>query len=166
MTNSVSQNAYLEGVTVLTEDGQWKVWHRGQLVPLSGSTEPGGRPGLSTNKSLAAQPLHPTPPMVKKDTAAFYFYPEDEEDVAGLVLPDIGPQTEYSLTKIIQKLLAHYSLSLTEGTLLNLKNIVFVFLRGTRSPVATWELLQASLNTGGTNLAIGVSDTILGFGHG
>lgn len=162
MAISSSQTTYLEGITVLTETGEWKVWHNGQLIPL----EVNKNSAPFTQKAstdVVSFPLHSNPLMVKKDTAAFYFYAEDEEDVAKLVIPETGPKVEYSLTKIVEKILAHYSLTLAGNVLLNLKNILFVFLKGTRSQVGTWELLQAPVVTGGANLDISLADTILGF---
>lgn len=159
-----SQTSALEGITVLTELGQWKVWRNGQLVDLPGEvlTANSFAPSQSNLGTDLGQPLHANPPGLKKQSAAFYFFTEDEEEILKLKLPNVGALQEYSLAKIVQKVLQHYSLSLTEVALGNLKNCLYGFLRGVRTKVSTWELLQASVTTGGVNLEMTLADTLIG----
>jgi hypothetical protein len=110
--------------------------------------------------------LAPLLPTVKDKNAAFYFHPQDEEEVAKLAKKTkatVDDFKKYSLNKIWLKIKEHYPLALTEEEVKRLKTIVFNYLRDRKTSLATSASMVQSSATGGLSLAPELADSLLSF---
>ena len=110
--------------------------------------------------------LAPLLPTVKDKNAAFYFHPQDEEEVAKLAKKTKAVADDfkkYSLNKIWLKIKEHYPLALTEEEVKRFKAIVFNYLRDRKTSLATSASMVQSSNTGGLSLAPELADSLLSF---
>jgi len=117
---------------------------------------------MDTGKEEPA--LQPPPPAIRKKTASFYFHPDDEEEVAKTLPPqNLQPQKQYSLDKILEKIIVNFHLTQDTDLKKRLRTIIYTYLRDTRSFVDTQEALKRSKADGGLEIASELCDKVMNF---
>lgn len=156
-------------ILILDESGDFKILRNDTLLPYQGGLKPlvssGEKPmpraraaeqtpassanigaaasNLPIDTGLEEKMLQPPPPMVRSSKAVFYFHPLDEEEVGKLALASAPtPAKKYSLSKIVQKIVDNYSLSLKAEARKKLNSAVFSYLRDRRTNIETLAQLK------------------------
>lgn len=168
-------------ILILDESGEFKLLSGANLKPYHQAARPDlrlARPAASVGQKPSAEPvtslidtgmeekmLQPPPPVVRSQTASFYFHPSDEEEVAKikpLASPSIQ-QKKYSLDKIIAKLAADFKLNFSPDVAARFRNLSFNYLRDRKTEIETAETLKRPMSEGGLALTLEATDHIIAF---
>lgn len=159
-----------EGFLILDDQGDMFQLSHGALQPFKQK---------NTNKKVAATEnsselldtgmeeamLQPPPLAVLKNSAAFYFHPEDEEEVlrtSAKTLVENGPR-QFSVQKIAAKTEDSFGLSLNPEGKKKLVQLILMAMRDRRSLVDTEALLQDEENSLGLGLPAPIAGALMVF---
>ncbi|HLC63750.1 MAG TPA: hypothetical protein VJK25_00170 [Patescibacteria group bacterium] len=160
----IQQNDPQDEILIMDESGQFKILAAGQLKDYREPVKPSQKSNLPMDTGMEEKMLQPPLPAIKKNTASFYFHPEDEEEVAKhKVQGQTDSQKRYSLDKILIKVAENYKLELADQLKSRLRLAIYNFLRDRRTLVDTQEVLKRSENEAGINLPEPVADNLLEF---
>ncbi|MBU1036817.1 hypothetical protein KKF32_02140 [Patescibacteria group bacterium] len=178
----VDDNLQLDDLTeemiIRDEEGNYKILKDGKLLPYPAKItlslpqsalpkEEEKEVSQSVIKTAQGHPAlqPPVPATISKKGAAFYFAPEDEEEVAKIKLPkDTIPSKKYSLDKILTKVIVNNEIeNLSEEIKSRLKNAIFSYLRDRRTFVDMSEILKRSQSNGGLEFDQLLAEKIMSF---
>jgi hypothetical protein len=142
--------------------------HKEKVKPSLPKTLPDVLPEVRKPVVQAPPPpaAPPKPAAKPEDRSAFYFSPEDEEEVRELAkkLESFNPvsQDQYSLDKKIKEIEGEFNISFSSQELLErFRKILKTYLLGIRKRIETKLALVKSFESGGLNLDPGMADKIL-----
>lgn len=174
--NDLSKNNNIEteaeglpdGFLILDDQGVMYQFNKGDLQPykqkkITQKTAPISTELLDTG--MEEPMLQPPPLAVLKNSAAFYFHPEDEEEVlkvSSKTLVEGGPR-QFSVQKIADKVENSFGLTLSVDGKKRLTQIILMAMRDRRSLMDTEDLLADTESSLGLGLPSPVAGALMIF---
>lgn len=161
-------------IVVKDEQGNFRILIGGKLEDLPAgfkvvekkavqpTTESFTKEGLVSKEKLAEQLMPPTPAIWQKQTgAAFYFHPEDEEEINKIV-SEKGLDDKVDLNPVAEEIIALSGIRFaSENNRTKVKNIILARLKHVREQAETRDILTRAMAEGGAGLSDSEADVLM-----
>lgn len=163
-SNSLGNFSDLDDEILIKQDGSFKIFSHGNLKDFNIEIKEEKSTAV-LDTGLEEKILPPPPPMIfEKKGAEFYFDIDDKDEIAKhkQKVEKLEPQIkQYSLRKIVERILESNQIELIPQLETKFYNIVFSFLRHTREKLDVEEILTKRIIDLGLGLEKGKAKDIL-----
>lgn len=160
MADATNTRGPLSGLLIKTESGEFTVLDGGPPTPVRPSVSPFPVPSAPA----FAPTVVPQKPIAAKSTAAYFLYPEDEEEIRQHAerIEALEAQPAVDLDAVIRKLTTQFNLSFGDPQLqARFRKTVEARLRDIRDDLETMDVLTRSTKVGGLALDPAVAERIM-----